>query len=66
MSVKLATKMMDTLPPTIRKRAGKSYLQMKTSLRKSRAMKTWTMMAVAELQDKSTMLANGVAAEHAM
>ena len=62
-SVKLAVKIMKQEPMIMKKRAGRSYLQMKTSFKKMRARKTWIRIAVAELNESSTMSANGVAAK---
>ncbi len=43
------------------KRAGKSNLQTNTSFRKKIAKPTWKRIAVAELNERSTMSAKGVA-----
>ena len=59
-SLKFAVKMMQIEPAIINDSAGRSYLQMKISLRKMMASMTFITMAVALLNESSTMSANGV------
>ena len=54
--------MMKIDPVIISRRAGVSYLQMKTSLRNNSAIPSCIKIAVDELIDSSTISANGVAA----
>ena len=58
-SVKFAVKIMHTEPRMIKDSAGRSYLQIKTSLRKMMASRTFITMAVALLKESSTISANG-------
>ena len=59
-SEKFAVNMSKHDPRMIKNRAGKSYLQMSTSFKKISARTTWNKIAVAELNDSSTISAKGV------
>ena len=60
-SLKLTVRIIQVEPKIMSKSAGKSNLQIMTSFKKKIAKPTWHKIAVAELKDRSTISANGVA-----